>query len=78
MREFEDCRQIDNIYEKAKKRIKEQIELKGVSCKGGAGAASWPRDCAMLMICCISCGLDRIAPSLSSISFNGLPPQFFQ
>ena len=36
MREFEDRRQIDNIYEKAKKRIKEQIELKGVSCKGGA------------------------------------------
>ena len=36
MREYEERRQIDNIYEKAKKRIKEQIELKGVSCKGSA------------------------------------------
>lgn len=36
MKEYEERREIENIYEKAKKRIKEQIELKGVSCKGSA------------------------------------------
>ena len=32
--EYSDRREIDNIYDKVKKNIKEQIELKGVSCKG--------------------------------------------
>ena len=36
MREYEDRHEIDKIYEGAKKRIKEQIKLKGVSCKGSA------------------------------------------
>ena len=36
MREYEERREIENFYEKAKKRIKEQIEMKGVSCKGSA------------------------------------------
>lgn len=36
MREYEERREIENFYEKAKKRIKEQIEAKGVSCKGSA------------------------------------------
>ena len=34
MREYEDRREIDNMYEMAKKRIKEKIELKGLSMKG--------------------------------------------
>ena len=36
MREYEDRREIDKIYEKAKKNIKKRIEDKGVSCKGSA------------------------------------------
>lgn len=36
IREYEDRRDLENFYEKAKKRIKEQIELKGVSMKGSA------------------------------------------
>lgn len=36
MREYDDRRAIENFYEKAKKRIKEQIALKGIDMKGGA------------------------------------------
>lgn len=36
MREYEDRREIDNMYETAKKHIKEKIELKGLSMKGAA------------------------------------------
>lgn len=36
MREYEERREIDNFYEKAKKNIKKKIEDKGVSCKGSA------------------------------------------
>ena len=34
MREYDDRRQIDNIYEKAKKNIKKKIETKGLEMKG--------------------------------------------
>lgn len=36
MREYEERREIEKFYETAKKNIKEKIETKGVSCKGGA------------------------------------------
>ena len=36
MREYEERREIENFYEKAKKNIKKKIEDKGVSCKGSA------------------------------------------
>lgn len=36
MREYEERREIEKFYEKAKKNIKAQIEAKGVSMKGGA------------------------------------------
>jgi sulfur relay (sulfurtransferase) DsrC/TusE family protein len=36
MQEYKDRHELGAIYEKAKKRIKEQIELKGISCKGSA------------------------------------------
>ena len=36
MREYDDRRELENIYEKVRKNIKEQIELKGVSMKGSA------------------------------------------
>ena len=36
MQEYRDRHEIENFYEKAKKRIKEQIALKGVDMKGGA------------------------------------------
>ena len=36
MREYEERREIENIYEKAKKNIKAQIEAKGISMKGSA------------------------------------------
>lgn len=36
MREYEECREIDNIYEGAKKRIKTLIEAKGITMKGTA------------------------------------------
>lgn len=36
MREYEDRREIENIYEKAKKNIKAQIGLKGCQMKGSA------------------------------------------
>jgi hypothetical protein len=36
MREYEERREIENFYEKAKKNIKKKIENKGVSCKGSA------------------------------------------
>lgn len=40
MREYEERREINNIYEKAKKNIKEQIEAKGISMKGSAKGAA--------------------------------------
>ena len=40
MREYAERREIEEFYEKAKKRIKEQIEAKGVSCKGTAKGAA--------------------------------------
>lgn len=36
MREYVERREIENIYEKAKKNIKAQIEAKGISMKGSA------------------------------------------
>lgn len=36
MKEYQDRREIENFYEKAKKNIKEQFELKGISMKGSA------------------------------------------
>lgn len=36
MREYEERREIENFYEKAKKNIKKKIEDKGVFCKGSA------------------------------------------
>ncbi len=34
MHEYSDKRELENVYDKVKKNIKEKIELKGVSCKG--------------------------------------------
>lgn len=34
MSEYSDKRELENVYDKVKKNIKEKIELKGVSCKG--------------------------------------------
>lgn len=36
IREYEERKEIENFYEKAKKAIKERIESAGVSCKGSA------------------------------------------
>ena len=36
MREYEERREIEKFFEKAKNQIKKQIEMKGVSCKGRA------------------------------------------
>jgi len=36
IREYEERREIDKFYEKAKKAIKERIESVGISCKGSA------------------------------------------
>ncbi len=36
MREYEDIRQVGNMFEKAKKNIKGQLEAKGLSMKGSA------------------------------------------
>ena len=36
MREYEERREIEKFFEKAKNQIKKQIEMKGVSCKGSA------------------------------------------
>ena len=48
MREYEERREIENFFEKAKKRIKEQIEMKGVSCKGSAKGAALAEIIAIL------------------------------
>ena len=40
MREYEERREIENTYEKAKKRIKELIEARGLSMKGSAKGAA--------------------------------------
>lgn len=40
LREYDARRELENLYEKAKKNIKAQIEVKGVSCKGSAKGAA--------------------------------------